>query len=114
MIGLGASVASALDFWTAEPAFCADAGCATVRSSAWAHPLGVPMPVLGVAYFALAIALVFVERPRLRRALALAGAAWATALIAVQAFAIHAWCKLCLIADPAAIGYALAVIAGAR
>jgi protein-disulfide isomerase len=38
---------------------------------------------------------------------------WAIALIAVQAVAIGAWCKLCLIADPAAIGYAIAVLAGA-
>jgi protein-disulfide isomerase len=29
------------------------------------------------------------------------------------AFVIGAWCKLCLVADPAAIGYALAILAGA-
>jgi hypothetical protein len=51
--------------------------------------------------------------PRLRRVLAITGAAWAVLLIILQAFVIDAWCKLCLVADPAAIGYALAVLAGA-
>jgi len=113
VIGLGASVASLIDYLGASPTFCAETGCATVRESAWAHPLGVPMPVLGIAFFAAAIALGFVDAPRLRRILAIAGAVWAAALIAVQALAIGAWCKLCLVADPAAIGYALAVLAGA-
>src|SRR5439155_101044 len=58
-------------------------------------------------------ALAVIARPKLRRALAIAGAAWALALIAVQAFAIGAWCKLCMVADPAAILGAAAVLAGA-
>jgi len=112
-IGLAASIASLFDYLGPSPTFCAETGCATVRESAWAHPLGIPMPVLGIAFFAAAIALGFVEAPRLRRALAIAGGAWALVLIGVQALAIGAWCKLCLVADPAAIGYALAVLAGA-
>ncbi len=113
VIGLAASVASLIDYLGASPTFCAEAGCATVRESAWAHPLGVPMPVLGIAFFTAALALGFVHAPRLRRILAIAGAIWAVALIAVQALSIGAWCKLCLVADPAAIGYAIAVLAGA-
>ena len=113
VIGLGASLASLVDFLGADATFCAETGCATVRESAWAHPLGIPMPALGVVFFAAAIGLGFVEAPRLRRALAIAGAAWAVALIVVQAVAIGAWCKLCLIADASAIGYAVAVLAGA-
>jgi uncharacterized membrane protein/predicted DsbA family dithiol-disulfide isomerase len=113
VIGLAASVASLIDDVGASPTFCAEAGCATVRESAWAHPLGIPMPVLGIAFFTAAIALGFVHAPRLRRILAIAGALWAIALIAVQALAIGAWCKLCLVADPAAIGYAIGVLAGA-
>jgi protein-disulfide isomerase len=115
-VGLGASIASLVDFLAAIPAFCAVAGCATVRASGWAYPLGVPMPVLGVAFFAAAIGLAFVDSPRarwLRRALAIGGAAWAIFLIGLQAFTLHAWCELCLIADCAAIGYAIAVLAGA-
>jgi uncharacterized membrane protein/predicted DsbA family dithiol-disulfide isomerase len=113
VIGLAASVASLIDYVGASPAFCAEAGCATVRESAWAHPLGIPMPVLGIAFFTAAIALGFRQAPRLRLILAIAGAIWAAALIAVQAVAIGAWCKLCLVADPAALGYAIAVLAGA-
>jgi len=114
VVGLGASIASFVDYFAAAPAFCAETGCATVRESAWAQPLGIPMPVLGVAFYLAAIALAFVDLPRLRRTLAITGAAWAVLLIVLQAFVIHAWCKLCLIADPAAIGYAVLVLAGAK
>ncbi len=113
LVGLGASIASLIDFASAAPRFCAESGCATVRESAWSHPLGIPMPVLGIAYFATMCVLAFISRPRLRLILAAVGGAWAVALIAVQAFAIHAWCKLCLVADPSAIVGALAVVGGA-
>jgi protein-disulfide isomerase len=113
VVGLGASIASLIDMFGASPTFCAE-GCATVRESAWAHPLGIPMPVVGVVFFLAALALGFVEAPRLRRALAIGGAAGALFLIGVQAFAIGAWCKLCMVADPAALAYAACVLAGAR
>jgi uncharacterized membrane protein/thiol-disulfide isomerase/thioredoxin len=111
LLGFGTSVASAIDY--AAPTFCSESGCATVRASVWAHPLGIPMPAFGIAFFAVMIALAFVERPRLRRTLALAGGAGAVALIAIQALVIGAWCKLCMIADPIAIALALVVVAGA-
>ena len=113
VIGLGASIASLIDDFGATATFCAETGCATVRESAWAHPLGIPMPVLGVAFYAAALVLGFVDAPQLRRALAMTGATGAVFLIGLQGFVIGAWCKLCLVADPAAIGYALAVLAGA-
>jgi uncharacterized membrane protein/predicted DsbA family dithiol-disulfide isomerase len=113
VVGLAASIASLIDFLGASPTFCSEAGCATVRESAWAHPLGIPMPVLGIAFFSAALALGWVHAPRLRRALALTGAVGAAALIALQAFAIGAWCKLCLVSDLAALGHAIAVLAGA-
>ncbi len=113
ILGLGASIASLIDYVGTTPTFCAETGCATVRESAWAHPLGIPMPVLGVAFYLAAVVLSFVDAPRLRRVLAIAGAAWAVLLIILQAFVIDAWCKLCMVADPAAIGYALMVLAGA-
>jgi len=112
LVGMAASIASLVDLLGPAPTFCAETGCATVRASAWGHPLGIPMPVLGVAFFAAMIALCFVARPRLRLVLAIAGGAWALALIGVQAFAIGVWCKLCMIADPAALALALAVAAG--
>jgi protein-disulfide isomerase len=58
------------------------------------------MPVFGVAFFA-ALGLAAVV-PRLRRALvplALAGGLGALVLLALQAFAVHAFCRFCLVAD---------------
>lgn len=111
--GLGASITSLVDDLGGAPTFCAETGCEIVRSSAWARPLGIPMSVLGVGFFSAALVLAFVQAPRLRRWMAVAGGAWAVWLIGLQAFAIGAWCKLCLVADPAAIIYALCVLAGA-
>lgn len=113
LIGLGASVASLIDFLGPAPTFCAESGCATVRSSAWARPLGIPLPVLGIAYFATMSLLAFWPRRRLRVALAAIGGSVGLALILIQALSIGAWCKLCLVADPAAIAGALVVFAGA-
>src|SRR3954463_12248411 len=100
-IGLAASAASLIDYLGESPMFCAETGCATVRESAWSHPLGIPMPVLGIAFFTAALALCFgacafspaaravcfggggerggpprrrIDAPRLRRALAITGA----------------------------------------
>ncbi|HET7501988.1 MAG TPA: vitamin K epoxide reductase family protein [Kofleriaceae bacterium] len=114
IVGLAASIASAIDYFGADPAFCSEAGCATVRESTWAHPLGIPMPLVGIAFYLLALGLCFAPAPRLRRGLAVAGGAWAVFLIVVQGSVIGAWCKLCLVADPAALGYAVAVLAGAH
>lgn len=114
IVGLGASLTSLVDDLGGAPTFCAETGCEIVRTSAWARPLGIPMSVLGVGFFAAALVLAFVSAPRLRRWLALAGGAWAVWLIALQALVIGAWCKLCLVADPAAIVHAVLVVAGAR
>ena len=113
VIGLGASIASLVDYLAPQPTFCMESGCATVRASEWAHPLGIPMPVFGIVFFSCAIALSFIDRPRMRLVWSLGGAAVALALIGLQAFSIHAWCKLCLFADPSAVIYAIAVLAGA-
>ena len=51
MVGLGASVASMVDDLGQAATFCAETGCETVRSSAWARPLGIPMSLLGVAFY---------------------------------------------------------------
>jgi uncharacterized membrane protein/predicted DsbA family dithiol-disulfide isomerase len=108
-VGFAASLAGLVDSLGAAPTFCAASGCETVRESAWAHPLGVPMPALGVAFFAAMLALTAISRPRVRLAGALAGAVFALLLICVQAFVIGAWCKLCLVADFAALLHFLAV-----
>ena len=113
ILGLGASIASLVDYLGAHPTFCTESGCATVRASEWSHPLGIPMPVFGIAFFTVAIVLSFLDHPRLRMLWALAGALVSLGLIGLQAFSIHAWCKLCMVADPSALVHAVAVLAGA-
>ena len=71
------------------------------------------MPLFGLVFYGAMTVLGVVSRPRVRIVLAIGGAAWALGLIALQAFSIGAWCKLCMIADPAAIVLAALVIAGA-
>jgi len=112
-LGLGASLASLVDYLGPTATFCAASGCETVRASAWAHPLGIPMPLFGVLCFGAMFALALVARPRVRLGLALAGGAVGVCLIAVQALVIGAWCKLCLVSDVSAVAVALAVSAGA-
>ena len=113
VVGLGASIASLVDDLGTTATFCATTGCQTVRHSTWAHPLGIPMSMFGIVFYIGMLVLAFVPAPRLRLWGAIAGAAWAAWLIGLQAFAIGAWCKLCLIADPAAIAHAALVLAGA-
>jgi len=63
VVGLAASVASLIDYLGSSATFCAESGCNQVRESAWAHPLGIPMPVLGIAFF------VFLRRASLGQAI---------------------------------------------
>jgi protein-disulfide isomerase len=84
-----------------------------VRHSAYAFPLGIPTPTFGIIYFTAVLAAAAL--PRARRfllPLSLAGAAGALGFLSLQAFAIHAFCKLCMTADTSAIllaGVALAL-----
>lgn len=119
VVGLGASLSSAVDYFAPAPAFCGDSGCATVKDSVFAHVLGVPTPAVGIGFFSLAIVLSLATpllpsvAERARRPIAAAGGAVGIALVLVQAFAIQSWCKLCLFADVAGIAHALVVLAGA-
>lgn len=113
IVGLAASIASLVDDLRGEAMFCGEGGCALVHASPWAKPLGIPMSALGVAFFAAMCVLAFVRAPRVRTVAAVAGALWAIFLIYLQAFDIGAWCKLCMVADPAAIIHAGCVVAGA-
>ena len=109
--GLAVSVALAIDHLGPAPAFCAEGGCAAVRTSAWSRPLGIPLPFFGIAFYAVTLALLAIapRAARWRRAWMLAGGAIGAGLIAVQAVAIGTFCPLCLVTDGASI--VLAVIA---
>lgn len=112
--GLCVSTVLLVDSVGPAPAFCAEGGCATVRATAWARPLGVPMPVVGLALFAALLGMILAG-PRLARArlaLATAGGVGALALLAVQGAVIGAWCKFCVVADASAIVIAAAMWLG--
>ncbi|HEU5055435.1 MAG TPA: thioredoxin domain-containing protein [Kofleriaceae bacterium] len=113
--GLALSAALLVDALRPAPAFCAAGGCAEVRASAWARPLGVPMPAVGLVFFALAALLACAGGARVERArriAAMVGGAGALGLLAVQGLAIGAWCRLCVATDLIALAHAAAVLAG--
>ncbi len=114
--GLALSAALLVDSLRPAPAFCAAGGCAEVRASAWAHPLGIPLPLVGLAFFALAALLTCAggsgRADRARRVAAAIGAAGALGLLAVQGLAIGAWCRLCVATDLVALAHAAAVLSG--
>lgn len=113
LAGLALSAALLVDSLRPAPAFCAADGCAEVRSSFWAHPLGIPMPLVGLGFFAAALLLACaagVRARRMRRLVAAAGAVGALGLLAVQGLAIGAWCRLCVATDLVAILNAAAVL----
>jgi protein-disulfide isomerase/uncharacterized membrane protein len=85
----------------------ADSGCATVARSRWSEIAGVPVAAIGVAFYGavtLLLMLGLLAGPPARAAaaaLALLGLVLAVAadvvLLALQAVAIRAFCKLCLL-----------------
>lgn len=124
MLGAGASVYLLVEYVTGQPGIClTGSGCDEVRRSAFAYPLGIPMPALGVAFFGVAAWLVMkvaagdrvlgVEPRVALLGLAAAGALAFAGLTAVEAFVIGAFCSWCLVA--AAAGWLLlAAAVGAR
>ncbi|MCS6913166.1 MAG: hypothetical protein NZ890_08000, partial [Myxococcota bacterium] len=53
------------------PVFCGgmQSGCDVVRRSAWARPLGIPLPVFGVVFFATVLSVSAIGGAVVRRAL---------------------------------------------
>lgn len=115
LLGLGVSAALLVDSLGPDAAFCAADGCGAVRESAWARPLGVPMPLVGMVFFAVSLGLTVAGTgaARARVMVALLGGAGAVGLLAVQGLLIGEWCRLCVVVDAAALGLA-AVAVGSR
>jgi predicted DsbA family dithiol-disulfide isomerase/uncharacterized membrane protein len=96
------------------PAFCdVGSGCYKVRASGYGSILRVPVPLIGLLAFTslMAISLVKNELAEiLTRVLACVGGAVGAALLLVQAFYLHVFCKLCVAVDISAIVAALAAL----
>jgi len=95
---------------------CMGTGCDEVRASKYAHLFGLPLPVFGLAFYALLIALILLEaRPsrhsvgmwRLILALGAWGVLFSGWLTYLEGFVIHAWCDWCV---TQAIGGAVAFL----
>jgi uncharacterized membrane protein len=113
--GLVASAVLLVDYVRPAPVFCdASGGCARMKLTMFARPLGVPMPAIGIAGM-LAIGLVALVPGRRARvagaAVAGVGAIVAAVLLGVQAM-MGSLCPFCAVVDGAAL--ALVVLAVLR
>lgn len=108
-MALVASTALLVDYRTAVgPSFCGvGSGCAQVRASVFAYPLGIPMPVFGVIGFAALFLLATWARTRRHlQLLAIGcglGALGALGLIGLMVFVIKAVCPWCMGVDVGAL-----------
>jgi len=96
-----------------DAAFCGlKSGCETVRRwgfSYFAESRFVSVPLFGlIGYAAVVAASLWDPRGLLPRTLTIAGGVGGAALLAVQAFYVHAFCWLCTVVDVSAVVAALA------
>lgn len=119
IVGAAASTYLLVEYVTGQPGLClTGSGCDVVRASAFAYPLGIPMPLIGLVFYLGAIWLQLraldgdsiaglrVETALL--ALAIIGATAAMILTAIEAFVIRAFCSWCLVQAAASLALLLA------
>lgn len=84
---------------------CLGSGCDTVRASQYAHLFGLPMPIFGLAFYAILALLMLVAAGmpqhsariwRLLPILLAGGVLFSGWLTGLEAFVIHAWCEWCV------------------
>ncbi len=114
LVGLATSCALLVDMWRPRPVFCsAGGGCDAVKQTAFASPLGIPLPVIGVAGFMAIAVTAWLAGPRARLAhLALSAVAGLAGLflLAVQA-RLGEVCPYCCVVDGSGIAAALGAVA---
>jgi uncharacterized membrane protein/predicted DsbA family dithiol-disulfide isomerase len=101
-VALMASAMLLSDYMKPAPVFCAvDGACGRMRQTVFAYPLGIPLPLYGIAGL-LAVSVLGLwpgRRARLARAaLAAGGALVAVGLLIVQA-TLHTLCPYCAVVD---------------
>lgn len=116
LVALGVSAAQLADHISGAGAFCEFGDtCEEVTTSDYGKPLGVPLPVFGVAGFGLLFALTLVPTRwaiRLVRWLGVLAGVIGLGLLLIQLTVLHKVCPLCLIIDSTSICLALAVAIG--
>ena len=101
----GTAVAGYLTYVHYRPAalICTGGGgCEAVQESSYAELAGLPVAVLGLLAYLVVLGLVAWDSELARTlaaAIALSAVGFAVYLVAVQAFAIEAWCVWCLVND---------------
>ncbi len=90
------------------PTFCSfRSDCGQVSASAYAQPLGIPLPIIGFVGFATIFCLSLVSSRgafRFNRVCALAAGVAGCGLLAIQFFILERICVLCVLVDSCAIG----------
>jgi protein-disulfide isomerase len=123
--GIGISTYLLVEYLGGSGGICVSGtGCDTVRLSAFAHPLGIPMPLFGVVFYLVAAWLawrslnpapLFGMPPRfLFAALGLAGIAVSAVLTGIEAFVLHAFCTWCVAQAVASVALGVAALIGLR
>lgn len=123
IVGAGVSAYLLVEYLSNRGGVClTGGGCDAVRTSAFAYPLGIPMPLFGVAFYLAAAwtawrttdpGRLFGQDPRRwLAALGLIGIAVSAFLTGVEAFVIHAYCTWCLVQAGAALALGMAALRG--
>lgn len=114
VVALAASAASLADQSFGEARFCSfESGCEEVTNSVYGSPLGIPLPVFGLAGFSLVLIMTLIGTVRtnaLARRFAHLVAIVGAILIVIQLAVLGRICKLCMIADACALGLGLLAI----
>jgi protein-disulfide isomerase len=114
VIGAGTAAYLLVEYTTGQPGLClTGSGCDDVRASAFAYPLGVPMPLYGLAFYLAATWLAVrtldpmpmagIPPRTALLALALAGVAVSAVLTGLESFVIGAFCTWCLASAAASV-----------
>jgi protein-disulfide isomerase len=121
IVGASASAYLLVEYLTGRPGIClTGSGCDVVRASAFAYPLGIPTPLIGLLFY-LAAAWVVIRGLNPRRiaglrpnaallGLAVVGATASMILTGLEAFVIKAFCSWCLVQAAASLALLAAAI----
>lgn len=121
IVGAAASAYLLVEYLTGQPGLClTGSGCDVVRASAFAYPLGIPMPLIGLVFYLGAIWIQLrmldpgpIAGLRVETALltlAIIGATASMVLTAIEAFVIEAFCSWCLVQAAASLALLLAAV----
>jgi protein-disulfide isomerase len=125
IIGAGISAYLLVEYLNNQGGLCLTGeGCDAVRASAFAYPLRIPTPLIGLVFY-VSVAWIVVRTmnpapllgiaPRILLALlAASGVAVSAFLTGLEAFVLHAFCTWCLAQAAASLALGVAAFLGAR